>query len=194
MTHLIKSIEPSVPIIMQIDDCDWPELLPYVGRLSDKYGWEINFTEPDFSVLEVMRKINRETEDFCSQSHPLTREAFLEPLRKIAEKLGVEGSFIGLRSRESKARKINLITRGAVYRKKNGQWMSTPMYDWNARDVFAYLSLNNVEINPCYFKNRFEPPENIRLAWFVPTRIDARLGGEEQLKYYNPDLWKKLNG
>ena len=194
MTHLIKSILPSVPIIMQIDDCDWPELLPYVGRLSDKYGWTINFTEPDFSVLEVMRKIDRKSQDFCALEHPLTRAAFIKPLRKKAAELDVSGFFIGLRNEESKARKINLITRGAVYKKKNGLWMSTPMYNWSARDVFAYLSLNNVEINPCYFKNRFEPPEEIRLAWFVPTPGAAVEGGEEQLEYYNPDLWKKLNG
>jgi hypothetical protein len=58
--------------------------------------------------------------------------------------------------------------------------------------VFAYLVENDVEINPCYFHNRFWRPEEIRLSWAIPTPTSVRYGYVEHLRHYYPEQFRKI--
>ncbi|MHA1601791.1 MAG: phosphoadenosine phosphosulfate reductase family protein [Promethearchaeota archaeon] len=192
MTHLIKMVWPECPITSQIDDCDWPETLPYMKRLAEKYDWKIHFVKPDFKIWDVINKIDLTSDNFCSQNHWLTKEGFLKPLWNKYKELDCKGVFLGLRAEESGARKRNFLYRQFLYQKKNGQWTCIPIAMWNIRDVYGYLTANNIEINPCYFKNRFRQPEDIRLAWALPSAYGIGQGDLEHIKYYYPKYFEKL--
>ena len=192
MVHLVRSIDPTIPIMIQFDDCDWPEKRPYVECVAEQQGWQYHTVEPSFSVFEAASKGRIGFDQFCAQSHWLTKDSFLKPLDKMRCKLGAGGVFLGLRAEESRARSIHLWSRGGVYRLKNGQWRCCPLMRWTAEDVFAYLTKHGIEINPCYLNNRFQPPENIRLSWALPTPTGIRYGDMQHIRYYYPEQFRRL--
>lgn len=192
MAHLIISIFPETPIMIQFDDCDWPSKRGYVDRIIESQKWKVNFVEPDFSVWDKMKDGDIQNEHFCAQSHSLTKESFLKPLKAMQEKLCCDGVYIGLRSDESKNRKIHLKTRGEFYRLKSGEWRCCPIASWTAEDVFAYLIKNSIEINPCYLNNKFLPPEKIRISWAIPTPESFSRGDMEHIRFYYQKQYQRL--
>jgi 3'-phosphoadenosine 5'-phosphosulfate sulfotransferase (PAPS reductase)/FAD synthetase len=191
MTHIVKSLLPTCPIVSQFDDCDWPEKSPYMERVAAEQGWTIHRVEPEFSVWERTKMFQIGDEDLCKKSHPLTREAFLDVLHEEQEKLGCSGAFIGLRSQESPGRRKNFQARGHIYQLNNGKWHCCPLSSWTSQDVFAYLSAVDIEINPCYFKNAIWEPEEIRLSWALPT-IWWKGQDIEHLRRYYPEQFRRL--
>lgn len=192
MCHLVKSIIADCPIVVQIDDCDWPEKTPYIDCVSSRFGWEYHVATPDFSVWEMMneRKIGRD--EFCRIDNPVTIDGFLKPLDKKRIELGCSGWFMGLRAEESRNRRLNYAKRGAIYSTKGGVMRCLPVVRWSASDVFAYHVDNGIEINPCYLNNRFKKPEDIRLSWAVPTPMGMSSGDIENLRYHYPQQFRKL--
>lgn len=192
MAHMVRSVCPDAPIMIQVDDCDWPEKAPYMDRVCLQQGWRPHIVAPDFSVWEMMQRYRIGEDDICAQSHAVTRLAFLEPLNRIRRELGCDGVYLGFRMSESIARKRNLTRRGPLYPMKDGTWRCAPLWRWQASDVFAYLVSNGIEINPCYFYNRFLQPEDIRLSWAIPTPAGLARGAMEHLRYYYPEQFRRL--
>lgn len=192
MVHLIRSLYPDTPIMIQFDDCDWPSKRPYAERVCAAHGWSVHVVEPDFSVWDRMRVRRIGEDEFCALSDRLTQDSFLKPLAQRQAELGSDGIYMGLRAGESRARRLHLSRRGELYRIKNGEWRCCPLARWTSEDVFAYLLEHGVEINPCYFQNRFLPPEEIRISWAVPTPQSMRRGAIEHLRSYYPSQFNRL--
>jgi 3'-phosphoadenosine 5'-phosphosulfate sulfotransferase (PAPS reductase)/FAD synthetase len=196
LSHLVKSIESKVEIISQIDDCDWPEKRSYIERVSKKEGWNVHIAVPEFSVHERIFEEDLVSVDICDLSHNITKYGFIKPLQDMQSKLNIEGIFLGLRESESKVRKMNFKKRGMLYNHSDGIYRCLPLQHWKAIDCFAYLVSNDIEINPCYFYNRFLSPEEIRLCWAVPTFSTSGNGKvditEEHFRYYNPKQYELL--
>lgn len=192
MTHLILSLYPETPIMIQFDDCDWPEKRQYAERVAQAQGWTYHAVEPDFSVWEKSLTCHIGFEDVCAQSHEFTQDSFLSLLNAKQQELGCSIVFLGLRSQESRSRYFNLAKRGELYQLKNGEWRCCPLGRWTTEDVFAYFIENDIEINPCYFYNRFQPPEHIRLCWALPTPTGIRYGDLEHIRFYYPKQFQRL--
>lgn len=192
MTHLVRSIYPDTPIMIQFDDCDWPTKRAYAKRVIEAQAWDVHIVEPEFSVWERMQQGTIGEDEFCAQTHSLTQDAFLRPLAKMQHSLGCNGVFMGLRAEESKARKAHLSRRGELYQLASGEWRCCPLARWTSEDVFAYLTEHGVEINPCYFNNRFLPPEDIRVSWAIPTPKGLSHGDMEHFRHYYPAQFRKM--
>lgn len=192
MVHLIKSVWPECPIIVQFDDCDWPEKKPYIYRVIKKMNWKIYEAIPDFSVKQAIFNCDIGNEDICSKTHKLTKYGFLKPLDDIQKILECEGAFLGLRKLESKRRGRNYKYNGNLYRLKSGEYICTPVVHFDAVDIFAYLVSNDIEINPCYFNNAFKTPEKIRLAWAIPSIYGIGQGDIEHIRKYYPKYFNEL--
>ncbi len=192
MTHLVRSLYPDTPIMIQFDDCDWPTKRAYADRVCEAQGWDVHSVEPDFSVWERVQAGKIGQDEFCAQSHSLTQDAFLAPLADKQLALDCNGVYMGLRAEESKARKAHLNSRGELYQLKSGEWRCCPMGRWTSEDVFAYLTEHVIEINPCYFNNRFLAPEEIRVSWAIPTPTSIRYGDMEHFRYYYPEQFRRM--
>ncbi len=191
MTHLIRALAPETQVMVQFDDCDWPEKEPYINRIAERFGWEYVRVQPDFSVFEAAVKYGLGTEHICAQAHPLTRDAFIAPLEAKRKELGCEGVYLGLRAQESRARRMNAYTRGPLYQKQDGTHVCLPLVRWSALDVFAYLVGNEIEINPCYLNNKFCAPEEVRISWALPTP-GTHMESREHIRHYYPEQFRKL--
>jgi 3'-phosphoadenosine 5'-phosphosulfate sulfotransferase (PAPS reductase)/FAD synthetase len=192
MVHMVKATSPTVPIMVQFDDCDWPEKRPYIERVAAAQGWTYYAVEPDFSVWEAAARARLGMDNICAQAHHLTRDSFLRPLDDKRQELGCDGVFLGLRAAESHARAMNIYTRGMLYDRKDGTRRCCPLAFWTTEDVFAYLTEHEVEINPCYFNNALRPPEDIRLSWALPTPTGIRYGDMAHLRRYYPRQFQRL--
>lgn len=192
MVHLVRSIDHSIPIMIQYDDCDWPEKRDYAMRVCANQGWKTHDVTPNFSVWGKAIELRIGWEDICSQDHDLTKCGFLKPMDEMRKSLGCNGVFLGLRIQESRVRKINLLTRGPLYLKNDGVFHCCPMWNWKTQDIFAYLASCDIEINPCYFQNRFRNPEEIRLAWALPTSIGLSTGDMAHMRHYYPEQFRRL--
>lgn len=192
MCHLVRLLYPDTPIMIQFDDCDWPEKRPYAERVAKAQGWEFHEVRPDFSVWEAASKCSIGFDELCSQSHSLTQDSFLRVLDAERERLSCIGSYIGLRAAESRARRLNLCMRGELYQCANGIWKCCPLARWETDDVFAYLLDHGVEINPCYFHNSIHRPQDVRLSWALPTPNGMRRGEMEQFRRHFPAQYQRL--
>lgn len=192
MTHLIKELYPETPIMIQFDDCDWPEKRVYAERVAHAQGWNFHRVEPGFSVWERSYSCQLGFENICTQTHVFTQDSFLAVLHEKQQELDCSVVFLGLRSQESRSRYLNLAKRGELYQLKNGEWRCCPLGRWTAEDVFAYLIEHEIEINPCYFYNRFHTPEDIRLCWALPTPTGIRYGDLEHIRFYYPKQFQRL--
>jgi len=192
LTHIVKTIWPECPVISQFDDCDWPEKAPYMDRVSSSFGWDINKVSPDFSVWDAITKSNFTDDSVCALSHWITKDAFIKLLDKEYQKHSCEGRFLGLRKEESIGRKRNINLRGSLYKRKDNQYFCHPLSRWKSIDVFSYHIANDIEINPCYLKNRFKSPEEIRLSWALPTAIGFGAGDMEHIRYYYPEYFRRV--
>lgn len=192
MTHLARSMDDSLPILTQFDDCDWPEKIEYANRIRKMHGFDYISVEPDFSIWDAACRFRIGHDNICAQSHSLTRDGFISVLDDARIDLGCNGVMLGLRMEESRSRKLNLCKRGHTYELKNRTMRCNPLSIWNTYDVFAYMVINEIEINPCYFKNRIFKPEDIRLSWALPTLGGMTRGDMEHLKIYYPKQYARL--
>jgi 3'-phosphoadenosine 5'-phosphosulfate sulfotransferase (PAPS reductase)/FAD synthetase len=192
MTHLVRSLYPDTPIMIQFDDCDWPTKRAYADRVATAQGWDVHRVEPEFSVWERMQTGRIGEDEFCAQSHSLTQDAFLKPLAEQQHSLGCNGVYMGLRAEESKARNVHLRSRGEHYQLASGEWRCCPLARWTSEDVFAYMTEHGIEINPCYFNNRFLPPEEIRVSWAIPTPGSLAHGDMEHYRHYYPEQFRRM--
>ncbi len=192
MTHLVRSLYQDTPIMIQFDDCDWPTKRAYADRVAAAQGWNVHHVVPEFSVWERMQAGRIGEDEFCAQSHSLTRDAFLKPLAAQQHALDCNGVFMGLRAEESKARNVHLRSRGELYQLASGEWRCCPLARWTSEDVFAYMTEHGIEINPCYFNNRFLPPEEIRVSWAIPTPGSLAHGDMEHFRHYYPEQFRRM--
>ncbi|MEN8237429.1 MAG: phosphoadenosine phosphosulfate reductase family protein [Pseudomonadota bacterium] len=148
--------------------------------------------EPLFSIWEAACNAKIGIDNLCAQSHDLTKYGFIKLLDDKRKALNCDGVFLGLRMLEGQARKMNLATRGPIYQLKDKSWRCNPLWRWSAKDVFAYLVNNEVEINPCYLYNKFLQPEDIRLSWALPTATGMSREDMAHIRYYYPEHYRRL--
>jgi 3'-phosphoadenosine 5'-phosphosulfate sulfotransferase (PAPS reductase)/FAD synthetase len=72
------------------------------------------------------------------------KDNFIANMDAMLKTLGCTGSFIGMRAEESHARKMNVLTHGEDYRRKDGSASCLPIAKWTGTDVWTYLVAHNL--------------------------------------------------
>lgn len=192
MMHLINQIDPSISFVSEKDDMDFPNELDYMDSLRERYDLNLTIISPPVKLWDVVMDHNF-MEDIHSKGTNFSDTYFYSLLRNYQEQHGFKGVFLGLRAGESKGRKFNYMTNGAIYFNKS--WQQTvcqPLAEWTAQDVFAYLFSNEIPILDVYFKTKFVgTPEKIRKSWILPS-AQANRGQALWLKYYYPEIFRRL--
>lgn len=61
------------------------------------------------------------------------------------------GVFLGMRTEESRGRRLNRMFRGKLYQNSvDKRWTCQPIVDWTAKDVFAFAVSRELPIHPYY--------------------------------------------
>lgn len=198
LLHLVKSISPEVAVLSVVTDADLPDMVAYGERLMEAWGIEANWIRPQMSVFEILQIAKEKYGTIWGQANDarslLDKVCFFDPLMDAARQMRLDGSFLGLRKEESRGRRANLNVRGAVYyHQGRDMWTCCPLMSWSRRDVMAYLVSHDIPIGPVYSKTRFHrAPDDIREGWYVPGAYANFDGKAAWLKYYYPDLYRRL--
>jgi len=192
MAHLVNCLYPGIAMWSHKDDSDFPGEQEYIKMVSQKFGWKEKIVTSPVPVLDFIKQNNI---DVCDDVHSRTSEladALFYKQVKEQERC-FNGVFLGLRAEESPARRKNYYSRGALYSRKDGKRVCTPLATWKGEDVFAYLVSNDIPIFEVYFKTKFVDgdPTKIRLDSYIPSSF-SRKGNCVWLKYYYPELFYKL--
>ena len=172
------------------DDLDFPGEEEYITKYSDAWGVRLDIIRPHVSLEPLFAEVEI-GDDIHSRSSHLSEVGFYSLIEEYQATTGGAGVLLGLRSRESRYRAVNRVTRGLWYRKKDGFQVCQPIADWTGRDVFAYLFSNEIEPFVVYQCCATLHPEKIRKSWWVPGTA-ARHGYLVWLRKYWPSLYSKL--
>ena len=191
MMHLAWTLDPTVLCVSEKDDMDFPEEIPFMLDLQERYHLNLDIITPSVSLWSQIENFDV-TEDLHSKGTEFSDTYFYDLLKEYQAKNHIKGVMLGLRAQESKGRRYNFLKRGHIYWNETWQhWVCQPLATWTTTDVFAYLFSNEIPILDVYFKNKFAEPEMIRKSWVLPS-ARASQGQAVWLKYYYPEIFYRL--
>ena len=194
MAYLALGLDPTLELVSEKDDLDYPGEREYVERLAWKWGAKLTVLAPDASPVQWMAEHGSEmcgAADIHSRAAGLSKACFYGVVEAYTSGRPI---MLGLRAEESKARGKSRAKHGSLYRKKSGQWTACPLSDWSGLDVFSYLFSHCVEILPvyqCVALMHAAEPWRLRKSWWVPG-ASARHGHVTWLRHYYPSLYERL--
>lgn len=128
LLHLALSIQPDIPVFALLSNTEFPETYTFVREMVIKY--HLNYTEYSYNQLEGKK---------CCGAPKV------EMAKKALKDYGAW--FSGVRKTEG-------ITRSDFkpVEEKDGLVKINPILDFTETDVWRYIALNQVPINPMYTK------------------------------------------
>ena len=195
VASLVTKFYPDIPVIhIRNPELDIPENLANVKKIAENLNLNLEIIECKKDPWIILNKQNNLFKELNNSSSKLNKICFFEPLKMAVQKRNYDGHFMGLRAEESRARKMNFKYNGFIYERSNGMKVCCPINHLKGLDVFAYLFSNNIPIHSVYFKNDLgDPPERIRVGWWLPGEKTSKHGYCTWFKYYYPDLFNKLS-
>lgn len=141
--HMLAEIEPRVRIFNLETGYQFPETLELRERIKDRYGIEVEFIEPEFTVEEYESQhggpLYRIRPDQCCADRKLT------PLGKAAA--GYDAWISAIRKDQTVHRAMASIVQ---WDSKFGLVKVNPLLNWTKKDVWDFILKNDVPYNPLH--------------------------------------------
>ncbi len=170
----------------------------------ERYGLSLDGEEPDSDPFDVLRDLPADALSpafmdrlyrVCGAGNLMVNYAYKSHERPDG---GFVASFQGLRSDESRGRRMSLATHGAIYQNTvDGLWRVCPLARWTVRDVYAYCVSRGVPIHPFYQRYCDElsgDPEGhgARVDLVVAPDGIAQRGALQPVRRLHPELWARV--
>jgi len=136
--HLAKTVNPKIKGFIVTTRFKPAETVQFMNEQVAKYP-ELEVFRSD---IEIPEKLYAESPDKCCDLLKV------QPTREAIEKLNVKCWVTGLRCTEGRTR----VDFREVESRDEGLLKLNPILIWNEREVWQYLALNGVDINPLYAK------------------------------------------
>jgi 3'-phosphoadenosine 5'-phosphosulfate sulfotransferase (PAPS reductase)/FAD synthetase len=132
-----------------------PGMLDAADALAKHCDRELDIVDPDLRMdfwqwLRVLGRpgVNPFREPYAQELRNKTSAGAL--LYWYRHEYRFTGYLTGMRTEESRGRRMNRKIRGISYQRTDGCYVSNPISDWTARDVWAFILSNNLPICPHY--------------------------------------------
>jgi 3'-phosphoadenosine 5'-phosphosulfate sulfotransferase (PAPS reductase)/FAD synthetase len=145
---LVRKIKPNVVGVFENTTNEYPETLKYVKTVDN-----IIELKPEISFEECFKKYGLPVMKSKAKSHgnQCCIKLKEEPFRKFTKLNGVDLTFTGLTSDESRNRMMMLKRMGSLYfHKADKIWKCHPIHNWSDREVWQYIDLRHLPYNPIY--------------------------------------------
>jgi phosphoadenosine phosphosulfate reductase len=194
LTHLVcVEMGRALPVFSEKDDLDFPGERAYVETWAARWKIDLRVLVPDVSPLAWVEAHRAELvagDDLHSRAAGLSKACFYEVVERATETF--DAVLLGLRSEESRGRRMNRALRGPTYQKTSGQWVCSPLVDWSGIDVMAYLAARDIDPLPLYRCIAFahaREPWRVRKSWWLPGQ-SSNHGQMAWLRHYWPSLYE----
>ena len=151
--HLVRGIQPDIPVVFNNTGVDGPETYEYRDRMVEMWGLKLYETLPvkGWDFFKVADKYGlpdgRKRSDMCCD---YLKEI---PLRRLVKEQKWEINFTGMTVLESRNRMFTICERGQSYLSKKDICVKVhPIAYWTDGDVWRYIHENNIPVNPVYEK------------------------------------------
>ncbi|MGQ9824639.1 MAG: phosphoadenosine phosphosulfate reductase family protein [Desulfotomaculales bacterium] len=167
----------------------------FVETLTEKHGLELHLLQ-----VPGAWDVYTETKSFFVTPNTPEEEAAKKKMLKdykrvINSYIDAQlwsGQFLGMRKNESKTREIALKSKGFLYRTRDRKtWTCCPLYNWEARDVWAFIFSRNIPYLHCYDKATGPEKERSEIVWLACERAWSN-GQIAWLKKERPDEFRRL--
>lgn len=198
MAHLVHAMDPSVLLVSEKDDLDYPGEREYVEGLAQQWGARLQVLVPPVSPQQWIAGHAHELTpgaDIHGRTAELSKLCFYNLLEESNAQHDV--IFIGLRAEESLGRRRNRRVNGPIYTRRSRyghNLVCTPLADWAGIDVYAYLLSNDIDplhVYRCVGFVHARQPWAVRKSWWLPG-LYALHGGTAWLRRYYPSLYRQL--
>lgn len=196
LAALLNDCALSTPAFGEKDDLDYPGEDAYLQILGRHLNLPVQILTPEISLLAFLKEKNVSlVNDLHGQTAALSRDHFYGILKKHRKEEGYNAVFLGLRSDESRGRKMNRRTHGWIYTRDSDKLtIAAPLSDWEDIDVHAYVASRDIPLMPLYLcVDPGMDAMKIRKSWFVAGGYAATIFGHYVwLRRWWPDLWHRI--
>ena len=177
MLHMaVQHCKPHV--IYNDSGLETPEALPIVQSLCDRYRLPLTIAKGDAIAIDL--------------AGGDTNRAIVGPVRQALESIGAAAEFVGLRSSESKTRRIVIAKHGPIHNSKRyGCLIAWPMRRWSSADVFAYIDQHDLPLHPIYARASESDRDTTRVSWVYDSAFE-RWGAVETVRRHYPQIYQRL--
>lgn len=191
LTHLVHSVDNTPPVIFIDTRVGVKETNPYREMLTKLWNLTVYVKYPETTFWKVAKekglpKQSRNSKTGDVREPPCCKELKINPMLKFYKEYKPGMVFVGLTGGEGRQRRWAYILKGnAVYHMKAHNVMKCiPMIWWTQEDVWHYIKINKIPVNPAYEKYGIE-----RLGCVPCTGFRS---WETEMPKINPKMYKLI--
>ena len=145
MLHLVNTVMPGVPVIVLDTGYLFPETYAFIDELTDKLKLNLKVFRADSSAAWQETRFGKLWDQGLSGIERYNRINKQQPLERALAELHARTWFTGLRRAQAKTR-----ARIAPIEFKRERYKVHPLFDWNDRDIGAYLGKHQLPYHPLW--------------------------------------------
>lgn len=192
--HLALQTDPNIPVCFYDSGLEFPENIAYIHDIANLYNINLHIIHSTPTVLDILKK----EAFFDHKKMPVhLKTSIMEakitnPSKEAHAKFG-QGRIWGLRAEESRGRRMLLVPRHGSFETKEGETVTSPVWNWSTTQIFAYLEQKSIPENPLYEKMRKMgvPEKGLRVGSIVDGG-NLDYGRITWLKRGWPELYDKM--
>jgi phosphoadenosine phosphosulfate reductase len=145
MLHMVSSLIPKIPVIFIDTGYLFPETYRFAEELSERLDLNLQVYHPKKSAAHQEALHGKLWEQGLAGLEQYNKINKIEPMNRAVKELGARAWLSGLRRQQSSTR-----LERPVAQKQNKIWKVYPIIDWSDRDIYNYLSENNLPYHPLW--------------------------------------------
>jgi phosphoadenosine phosphosulfate reductase len=193
--YMVHEVDNAVPAVFTDTGVEFPETKNYIKKLEREWDLKVFILKPERTFWDIVEEYgypNEKRGARASDKRATTREPkcclILKrlPMIKFISEYKPDIVFTGLTSGEGMGRRVIFLRKGNfIYRHESeGVDRCVPLLFWYPEEVFKYLELKGIPLNPAYKKYQIERMGCIPCTGYI--------GWEKQLARLFPSLYKKV--
>ena len=145
MLHLVTSQLPKIPVIFIDTGYLFPETYRFADALTERLNLNLKTYLPRKSAAHQEAVHGKLWEEGLEGLGEYNRINKVEPMNRAVQELGATAWLSGLRRNQSSSRQER-----SVAEQQNKIMKVYPILDWNDRDIYNYLTENNLPYHPLW--------------------------------------------
>ncbi|ADE53830.1 phosphoadenylyl-sulfate reductase [Coraliomargarita akajimensis] len=145
MLHLVTSQVPDIPVVFIDTGYLFPETYRFAEELTERLNLNLQTFRSLKSAAHQEAIYGKLWEQGLEGLESYNRMNKVEPMNRAVTELGASAWLSGLRRVQSSSRSDRQIAE-----KQNKIWKVYPILDWSDRDIYNYLTENNLPYHPLW--------------------------------------------
>lgn len=145
LVHMVSQIDRSIPIIFVDTGYLFPETYRFADRLTRELDLNLHVYQPTMTAARQEALFGKRWEQGEAALGDYNRLNKVEPMNRALKELGATAWISGLRRSQSSTRENR-----SLVEQQNRILKLYPILDWSDRDVYAYLTANDLPYHPLW--------------------------------------------